>query len=70
LNSCKGLITVGADIDWRLELLHVDFGGKLVKGSPTQDTIDYIAKRMTECPVSKNIYTVLDSKSIVTFDQG
>lgn len=70
LKTSKGIITIGADDDWKLDMLHIDFNAQLADGVPTQDNIDYITQRMTLCPVSKNIHTVADSNTIVTFDHS
>ena len=68
LVSAKASIIVETDIDWSINLLHVDFNGLLKSGSPTQDTIAYIIERMGFCPVSSNVKEVADSKRSVTFE--
>ena len=68
LASAKASIIVETDIDWNINLLHVDFNGLLKGGSPTQDVIAYIIERMGFCPVSSNVKEVADNKRSVTFE--
>ena len=65
LESAEGGIDVVASEEWVLEQLHIDFSGKLKSGSPTGGDIDYITDRMRHCPVSMNIKTVADSRTVL-----
>ena len=69
LTSSEGSITVTADANWHIKLLHVEFNGWLKNGTPTQRDIDYIIERMGQCPVSCNIKNIPDSKKVITFTQ-
>jgi hypothetical protein len=65
LESAEGSIDVVASEEWVLEKLHIDFSGKLQSGSPAGGDIDYIIDRMRHCPVSMNIKTVADSRTVL-----
>ena len=68
LDTAHGVIEMGADEDWRLDYLRVDFHASLSAGIPTQKISDYIVERMQQCPVSKNTRGIEDVKVTVRFD--
>jgi hypothetical protein len=55
LESSEGSIYVGADEDWNLDSLKVDFTAAIASGTVNEEDTDYIVSRMKQCPVSKNI---------------
>jgi len=55
LNTADGSIVIGADQDWKIETLRVNFSGQLGSGQASPDAIGYIISRMKQCPVSRNI---------------
>ena len=65
LNSADGGIVIGADADWNMETLQVQFAGRLGSGQASQDDIDYIVARMKQCPVSRNLREIPDTRSTV-----
>ena len=65
LHSAEGRIAVGADADWNMEILQVDFTGRLGRGRASQDDIDYIVARMNQCPVSRNLRAIPDARSSI-----
>lgn len=58
LASAEGDILAATDGDWTLQTLAVHFSGRLARGTPTDDDIQYIAARMRQCPVSRNLRDV------------
>jgi hypothetical protein len=68
LSSAEGRIVIGADGDWTMESLEVHFAGRLGRGEATREDIDYIVARMEQCPVSRNLRKVPDSRTTVTLD--
>jgi len=70
LNSADGSITIGADKDWNMETLQVNFSGQLGSGQASPDDIDYIVSRMQQCPVSRNIREVPGAEATVILNQS
>jgi len=68
LNSAQGEIEMGADEDWQLDRLRVDFRASVSAGMPTREISDYIVERMQLCPVSKNTCSIGDVKVSVSFE--
>jgi hypothetical protein len=68
LNSAQGEIEMGADEDWQLDRLRVDFRASVSAGMPTREISDYIVERMQLCPVSKNTCSIDGVKVSVSFD--
>jgi hypothetical protein len=68
LESAQGAIDVTASNDGVLEQLHIDFAGRLKSGSPAAGDIDSIVERMRHCPVSMNLNTVADSRTVLRLD--
>ncbi len=66
LASSEGSITVGADEDWSMDALKVEFSAKVASGSADREDIDYIVSRMKQCPVSSNIHEVSGAETSVT----
>lgn len=66
LDRATAHIDVGADADWNLDFLHVSFDGRLRGGRASPADIDYITGRMRQCPVSRNLREVPDSRISVT----
>jgi len=67
LESAVGTIEVDAGEEWMLERLHLNFDARLASGSPSTDDVDYIAGRMQQCPVSKNLKLPDDSRTQLRF---
>lgn len=67
LTSSEGSITVGADEDWNMDALKVEFTARLTNGAASQEHTDYIVSRMKLCPVSHNIHEVSGAETSVTF---
>ena len=65
LNSAEGSIVIGADRDWNMETLQVNFTGRLDSGEAGSNDIDYIVSRMQQCPVSRNIREIPDAGTTV-----
>lgn len=65
LNSAEGDIAIGADQDWHMESLQVNFSGELRSGQSSADDIEAIVSRMQQCPVSKNLAAVPHAESTV-----
>jgi uncharacterized OsmC-like protein len=68
LDSSEGLITVIADEHRSIESLHVDFSGKLKKGTTDTNIEKSIAARMELCPVSINLKDIPDRSVTIKFD--
>lgn len=68
LESSEGLITVIADEHRSIDSLHVDFNGKLVKGTPNDEMLKSITERMKLCPVSINLKEIPDMVLTLNFD--
>lgn len=68
LDSSKGHVVIETDDKWNIELLHVEFNGKLKMGDATQETSDYIVERMGLCPVSCNLKNIDNSKTTIAFE--
>ena len=66
LDSAEGMITIGTDRDWNMEILQVHFSGRLGSGEASADDIDYIVSRMKQCPVSCNLREVPGADTTVT----
>lgn len=70
LTASEGLITVITDAHRSIEILNVDFKGKLKKGEPTANMIDSIAARMGLCPVSINLKDIPDHHISISFESS
>lgn len=68
LESSEGLMTIIADKHRSINSLHVDFKGKLVKGTATKEAVDSIAARMGLCPVSINLKDFKDIQITASFE--
>ena len=68
LNSAGGSIVIGAGADWNMETLQVHFSGQLRSGQASRDDIDFIVARMKQCPVSRNLREIPDTRSTVILD--
>jgi len=55
LAESEGSIDIQAADNWSIESLNVKFSGRVANGTPGADDIDYIAARMRQCPVSRNL---------------
>lgn len=58
LDSATGSIEVGADADWNIESLRIEFDGRLGCGQASQQIIDALVERMRQCPVSRNLRAI------------
>ena len=67
LASSEGSIAIGANEDWNMDTLKVDFSARLESGTPDQEHIDYVISRMKLCPVSHNIREVSGAETTVSF---
>ncbi|MGB5541263.1 MAG: hypothetical protein WBO37_14340 [Gammaproteobacteria bacterium] len=65
LNSAGGSIVIGAGADWNMETLQVHFSGQLRSGQASRDDIEFIVARMKQCPVSRNLREIPDTRSTV-----
>ena len=68
LNSCQGLITIITDQHRSIDSMHVEFNGRLKKGSVDADKVNSIIARMNLCPVSINLKDFLDRTTTVKFE--
>jgi hypothetical protein len=67
LESADGSIEVGADKDWVIQSMRVDFEARLKAGSPSAEDIDYIVDRMGHCPVSVNLAEIDEAATTLRF---
>jgi len=67
LESAAGSIELLVTQDWEMRRLRVHFTGKLSSGTPSEESIEYIAGRMSQCPVSINLKPVADTSTQVHF---
>jgi hypothetical protein len=58
-----GSIDLIAREDWTVQKLHIRFDLDLGSGAPTREDLDYIIGRMEQCPVSKNLKAIPDSRT-------
>jgi hypothetical protein len=65
LASADGAIELLAGEDWFIQKLHIRFDALLKSGAPTQQDVEDIVERMLQCPVSKNLKEVPDSRTLV-----
>ena len=65
LGSSEGNLNIKTSRDWDIESIRIEFTGYLKTGTAIDDDIDYIVERMKQCPVSKNLLEVDDSKATV-----
>ena len=70
LKSSLGNILVEASEDWHLEKIDVQFEVTLATGEPGDDDAGYIASRMTDCPVSRNLPQNITGRTTVEFRHG
>jgi uncharacterized OsmC-like protein len=63
LESARGSIDLLASEDWVIRSLHIRFDLHLGSGAPTPEDLDYIVGRMEQCPVSKNLKAIPDSRT-------
>lgn len=68
LDSATGELHIGASDDRRIESLSVSFSGRLRQGEPNVGDIDYIERRMQQCPVSINLAPVKDIRTRVQLE--
>jgi len=67
LESAEGAVEVLTSQDWVMRRLRVRFTGRLQSGIPSEQSIQYIAGRMAQCPVSINLKPVPDTVIQVDF---
>ena len=65
LESAIGSIDLLASEDWLVQSMHIRFDLHLRSGTPTREDMDYIVGRMEQCPVSKNLKPIPDSRTEV-----
>lgn len=63
LESARGSIDLLASEDWFVQSMHIRFDLRLRSGTPTREDMDYIVGRMEQCPVSKNLKPIPDSRT-------
>ena len=68
LESSTGTIELIADEDWKVRQLHVAFKAVLQSGVPGPDDTAYIAGRMEQCPVSRNLARIPDTRVELQLD--
>ena len=62
LQSAIGSIHLVTTEDWEAMSLRVDFEGRLRQGAASTEAIRYVIERMGQCPVSKNLADIADSR--------
>jgi hypothetical protein len=65
LESASGSIDLLASEDWSVRKLHIRFDARLISGTPSREDVEYIVARMEQCPVSKNLKEIPDSRTEV-----
>ena len=68
LKKAEGSLLLTTDRDWNIQSVRIEFTGYLQSGSAAQHDIDYITDRMKQCPVSRNLRDVQDSRVTIMFD--
>jgi hypothetical protein len=68
MESAHGSIDLLAGEDWFVRNLHIRFDVRLKTGAPTREDVDYIVASMEQCPVSKNLREVPDSRTEIFLD--
>jgi len=68
LESSEGLLTVIADEHRNIQTLNVEFKGKLIKGTVTDEAVKSITARMGLCPVSINLKDITHSNIVVSYE--
>jgi len=68
LESSTGTIELIADDNWNIGTLHVAFRVLLQSGTPGPDDTTYIAGRMEQCPVSRNLVRIPDASVELQLD--
>ena len=68
LESSSGTIELIADDNWNIGKLHVAFRALLQSGTPGPDDTAYIAGRMEQCPVSRNLVRIPDASVELQLD--
>lgn len=68
LAASEGSIDIQAADNWSIESLSVKFSGRLAGGRPAADDVDYIAARMRQCPVSRNLRDLPAAATTVELD--
>ncbi len=69
LESATGELKLTAGEFWNIQNIDVTFNVKLKSGQPSDDDIEYITERMGHCPVSTNLPSELQIKSVIHFEQ-
>jgi hypothetical protein len=67
LDASMGSIDLLASEDWAIQKLRICFDARLKSGNPTRGDVDHIVERMRQCPVSRNLVEVSDSRTEVRF---
>lgn len=68
MDASEGLVTVIANEHRSIDSLHIDFNGKLKKGTPNDEMVKSITARMKLCPVSINLKEIPDMVVKVNFN--
>lgn len=68
LDSARGSITMITDEDWAIRSLSIEFVARLAEGSPSGQDIEAIVARMQQCPVSRNLAEIADSRTTVRLE--
>ena len=68
LESANGSIDLLASEDWFIRKMHIRFDVRLKSGTPTPEDVNYIVARMEQCPVSKNLKAIPDSRTEIFLD--
>ena len=67
LDTAEGRLEMTTSEEWQMTKIHIDFAVGVRSGTPTEEDVAYIAGRMQQCPVSKNIKPVADAETRVRF---
>lgn len=68
LDTSTGTIELIADEEWNIGKLHVAFRAVLRSGTPGPEDTAYIAGRMEQCPVSRNLASIADASVELQLD--
>lgn len=69
LERATGSIHLVTSEDWQLERICIDFHCQSGSGTPTSEHIGDITRRMMNCPVSRNLVSSVDCKTVIHFGE-
>lgn len=65
LDTAEGSIELTASEEWYIRKMHIRFDIRPISGSASRQDLDYFVARMEQCPVSKNLREIPDSRTEV-----